>query len=69
MAKASYRENIQQKMQNVYIELSKLQSSKHLLMGQKTWSVLDQKKESLEKELLLSLEEYQRILSYSFKSA
>jgi hypothetical protein len=69
MARASYRENIQQKMQNVCSELSKLQSSKHLLMGQKTWNVLDKKKESLEKELLLSLEEYQRILSYSFKRA
>ena len=66
MARISYRENIQQQMQSVVSELSKLQSSNHILSGQKVWKVFDQKREYLEKELKDTLEEYQRILRFSF---
>ena len=69
MARLSYRENIQQQMQMVSSELSKLQSSKHVLNGQKSWNVFDRKRENLEKQLSDSIEEYKRILCFSFKEA
>lgn len=67
MKRPSTRENIQQQMQLMSYELSKLQSSQHVLNGQKSWHVFDRKKETLEKQLRESIEEYQRILCYSFK--
>lgn len=69
MKRLNYRENIQQQMKLVTLELSKLQSSKHVLTGQKAWHVFDRKRETLEKELRDTIEEYQRILCYSFKEA
>lgn len=67
MKRHSTRENIQQQMQLMSYELSKLQSSQHILNGQKSWHVCDHKKETLEKQLRDSIEEYKRILCYSVK--
>jgi len=69
MARLSYRENIQQHMQLVSSELSKLQSSKHVLNGQKSWNVFDRKRENLEQQLTDSIAEYKRILCFSFKES
>lgn len=69
MARLSYRENIQQHMQLVSSELSKLRSSKHILNGQKSWNVFDRNREKLEKQLTDSIEEYERILCFSYKEA
>ncbi len=69
MKRHSSKENIQQQIQLVSSELSKLQSSQHILNGQKTWQVFDRKRENLEKQLRDTIEEYQRILCYSFKEA
>ena len=53
-------------MQHLSNQLFSLQSSEHILKGHKKWNVFDRKKEALEKELKDSLEEYQRILHFTY---
>ena len=64
MSKRIYRESIKEKMHLVSSELSKLQSSKHILTGKtfKAWHVFDRKRETLEKQLGELIQEYQKIL-------
>ncbi|NDD58907.1 MAG: hypothetical protein EBZ47_06625, partial [Chlamydiae bacterium] len=66
MSRYSYKETIQKQMQHLSNQLFSLQSSEHILKGHKKWNVFDRKKEALEKELKDSLEEYQRILHFTY---
>ena len=60
--KNSYKENIQNQMQQISTQLVKLRSSKHVLNGYKAWNVFDVKQEALQRELEESMKECQRIL-------
>jgi hypothetical protein len=60
--KNSYKENIQNQMEQISTQLVKLRSSKHVLNGYKAWNVFDVKQEALQRELEESMKECQRIL-------
>ena len=66
MVRASYRANLQKQIDQVSSKLTELQSSRHVLTGQKSWTVFDRNNERLEKELKEIIAEYKRILTYSF---
>ncbi|MBM3207543.1 MAG: hypothetical protein FJZ57_02930 [Chlamydiae bacterium] len=68
MLRASGKIDLQKQIDQVSSKLTELQSSRHVLIGQKSWNVFDRKNETLEKELKEIIAEYQRILGYSFKN-
>ena len=67
--KNSYKENIQNQMQQISTQLIKLRSSKHVLNGYKAWNVFDVKQEALQRELEESMKECQRILQLTLNKS
>jgi hypothetical protein len=55
-----------QRLQSIHSELKKIRAAK-LCKGQKMWSVTDRNKEHYESQLMISLQEYQKLLDLSFQ--